>query len=130
MTGRPGLPAPGRTWQVPDGWVRDIPKWRRTAVWGTLLGPGLATRNPYAGFGLLVLAVASVGDLRDGVVLAATLGFLHGLGRAAALLRAVRDAASADFMHSIIQSMRWRAIDGVALLGASGFAVMTLALHR
>lgn len=126
-TGRPGLPPPGRTWQVPERWVRDGPQWRRTVVWGSLLGPGLVTRNPYAGFGLLILAVASVGDLRDGVALSAVLGFLHGLGRAVALLRAVRDAASADYMQSIIESMRWRAIDGAALLAVTGLAMTTLA---
>ena len=49
----------------------------------TLLGPVFATRNPYAGFGLLFLILCSVGSIRLGVALAVTLGLLHSLARGA-----------------------------------------------
>ncbi len=129
VTGRPGLPAPGRTWQVPGKWVDKVPRWRRTLVWGSLLGPGFLTRNPYAGFGLLPLVVASFGNLRVGIVIAAMVGLLHGTGRALALLRDVRGIASADYMQSLIRSMRWRTFDGLALLALTGLALMMVALR-
>lgn len=129
ITGRYGLPPPGLTWQVPARWVSHAPKWRRTVVWGSLLGPGFVTRNPYAGFGLLPLAVASMGELRGGIALAMTLGMLHGLGRAFALLRHVRDVASPNYMDSIVKSMRWRTCDGFALLTVAGIAVVALAFN-
>lgn len=128
-TGQRGLPPPGRTWQVPAEWVRAIPNWRRTLVWGSLLGPGFATRNPYAGFALLPLVVASIGNVWIGIWLAATLGFLHSTGRALALLRDMRDIASADYMQSVMRSMRWRTFDGLALLAITGAAVMTIAFR-
>jgi hypothetical protein len=128
-TSRPGLPAPGRTWQVPAGWVDRTPPWRRSLVWGSLLGPGLATRNPYAGFGLLLLAVASVGNLRAGVVFAAAIGLLHATGRVLGLVRDLRTAVSADYLQSVMRSLRWRRLDGFALLFFAGLAAMTIALR-
>ena len=129
VAGRPGLPAPGRSWQVPSRWVDNVPRWRRILTWGALLGPGFATRNPYAGFGLLVLAVCSVGNIRLGVALAAALGLLHGLARGLALLRDTRHVAVTDYLESVARSMRWRALDGLTLLAAAGAASMTLLVH-
>lgn len=126
VLGGRGLRAPGRRWQVPSHWVGQVSRWRRVAVWGTLLGPGFATRNPYAGFGLLPVVVAAAGSLRSGIVLAALLGLLHGLFRALALLRDTRNIASFDYMNSIKKSMYWRTADGMALLGASGLALSAL----
>ena len=60
VSGRRGLPPPGRGWQVPQTMLIDASPRRRLAVWGALLGPGLLTRNPFAGFGLLPFAVAAV----------------------------------------------------------------------
>lgn len=125
-TGRPGLPAPSRTWQVPAAWVDHVPRWRRTAVWGALLGPGLFTRNPYAGFWLLPLIAASVGSIRVGVAFAAIAGVLHSTGRALALLRDVRQIESANYLQSVFKTLRWRKFDGLALLAAVGIAVTWL----
>jgi hypothetical protein len=119
--GRPGLPAPGRTWQVPARWVDGAPAWRKVLVWGTLLGPGFATRNPYAGFGLLPLAVAAIGRPLLGGALAALLGLLHGMTRAVALFREVR-RHDQDYLSSVARSLRWRALDGAALLAVSAAA--------
>jgi hypothetical protein len=127
--GRPGLPPPGRSWQVPSQWVDNVPKWRRVLVWGSLLGPGFATRNPYAGFGLLPLVLASVGNLRLGVLLAALLGLMHAAGRAVALLRDTHSGAAADYLHVVMRSLRWRTLDGLALLTVAGAALMIIVAH-
>ena len=91
VSGRRGLPPPGRSWQVPQTMLIDAPVRRRVLVWGALLGPGFATRNPYAGFGLLPLAVASMPGTGAGLAVGAAVGLAHGTARAAALLRDVRD---------------------------------------
>jgi hypothetical protein len=85
--GRTRPAPPGSRWQVPSGWVRGVSRRRRFMVWGSLLGPGFATRNPYAGFWLLPLAVAAVGDIGYGVWLAAAIGAAHSTGRALAVAR-------------------------------------------
>jgi len=120
---------PGTTWQVPSAWVLNTPRWRRTMIWGSLLGPGFATRNPYAGFGFLVLAVAAAGGLRHAVLLAAAIGVAHGTGRAAALLRGLREADGGSYLRSMMRSMYWRAFDGYALLAVAGLSV-TVCLHH
>lgn len=125
----PGLRPPGRNWQVPGKWVAGRSASWRILVWGSLLGPGFATRNPYAGFWVLPLTVTAVGSLRFGVAFAAALGLLHAGGRAAALLRDVRSAASADYLNSVLRSMHWRAFDGLALLAIGGAAISMMALH-
>lgn len=126
---RPWPPAPGRTWQVPAAWVDRVPPWRRILVWGSLLGPGFATRNPYAGFAMLPLAAASAGGLSGGIALAAAIGLVHATGRALGLLRDMRGIASADYLQVVLNSMRWRMIDGAALLVMAGLAVTALALR-
>jgi hypothetical protein len=128
-SGRTGLPPPGRAWQVPARWVDNVPPWRRILIWGSLLGPGFATRNPYAGFGLLLLIVCSTGSLRLGVALAVTLGLLHSLARAATLLRDVHQPPGTDYLDLLARSMRWRALDGLALLTIAGAAATTIIFH-
>lgn len=129
ISGRPGLPPPGRSWQVPARWVDNVPRWRRILIWGSLLGPGFATRNPYAGFGVLFLIVCSAGSIRLGVALAVTIGLLHGLARAAALLRDIHRPQGADYLNRLARSMRLRALDGVALLTIAGAATATIVFH-
>jgi hypothetical protein len=126
--GRRARPTPpGSRWQVPANWVRGVSRRRRFMVWGSLLGPGFATRNPYAGFWILPLAVAAVGDLGYGVLLAAAIGAAHSTGRALGLLRAVKDVDVNSYLQSTLRSMYWRAADGFALLVAAGAAAMTYA---
>ena len=91
LSGGRGLPPPGRGWQVPQTMLIDASPRRRLAVWGALLGPGFATRNPFAGFGLLPLAVASMPDPAAAVALGVAAGLAHGAARGAALLRDVRE---------------------------------------
>ena len=122
-------PPPGSRWQVPSEWVRGVSRRRRFVVWGSLLGPGFATRNPYAGFWLLPLAVGAVGTIGYGVLLAAGIGAAHSTGRALGLLRDARDADVNSYLQSTLRSMYWRMADGFALLAAAGAAAMTYA-HR
>ena len=115
--GRARPAPPGSRWQVPQTMVAGVSRRRRVLVWGAILGPGFATRNPYAGFGLLPLAVAAVGSIPAGIALAAVIGVAHGTGRALALLRDARPRLAApDPMALVLTSMRWRTLDGVALL--------------
>jgi hypothetical protein len=122
----PGLSAPGRTWQVPQGLVKGTQRSRRLVVWGLLLGPGFLTRNPYAGFGFLVLAVATPANVGKGVLVGAAIGGGHGVARGAALIRDARRAADVDFMNAARASLQWRAVDGFVLLVGSGLAGGTL----
>jgi len=94
ITGRPILRAPGTGWQVPQAMLLGARPARRVLVWGALLGPGLATRNPYAGFGALPLAVAAVRGPLAGLAAGAAVGAAHGTARAAALLRDVRELSA------------------------------------
>jgi hypothetical protein len=115
LTGARGLPAPGRRWQVPQTMLINVSPRRRVLVWGAILGPGLVTRNPYAGFGVLPLALAamrldgpgltglgltglgltglglSTAGIPAGLALGAAIGVAHGGARAIALLRDVRE---------------------------------------
>lgn len=91
MSGRRGLSPPGRAWQVPQTMLIEVAPRRRVLVWGALLGPGFATRNSFAGFGLLPLAVTAMPGIGPAVALGAGIGLAHGTARALALLRDVRD---------------------------------------
>lgn len=115
-TGRLRPRAPGTRWQVPQTMVMGASRRRRLLVWGSILGPGFLTRNPYAGFFLLPLLVAAAGQERSAVLLAAAIGLAHGTGRALALLRDARPGASADPMRLVLTSMHWRRFDGISLL--------------
>jgi hypothetical protein len=96
LAGRRGLPPPGRRWQVPQTMMIDAPPRRRVLVWGAILGPGFLTRNPYAGFAILLLAVAAMPGLAAGLALGAAIGAAHGGARAVALLRDVRELHQAQ----------------------------------
>ena len=123
LGGRLRLPPPGTRWQVPQAMVIGVSRWRRMLVWGSILGPGFVTRNPYAGFGLLPIAVATAGGVRSAAVLGAVIGLAHAAGRALALLRDARPRRAAlDPMRLVLTSMRWRTLDGFALLVIAGTA--------
>ncbi len=123
-TGIPAIKPPGSSWQVPQSFVLSQSRQRRTLVWGAILGPGLATRNPYAGFGMLPLSVAALGSVRAGLLVAAAIGIAHGTGRAVALQRYAVSIDGADYMRSVLKSMYWRQYDGLALLMIGSIAVI------
>jgi hypothetical protein len=128
VTGKLSLRPPGRKWQVPQTMVLGVSGRRRILVWGSILGPGFLTRNPYAGFGLLPIAVATADGVRAAAILAAAIGLAHGSGRALALLRDARPAAAAmDPMRLVLVSMYWRTFDGCVLLVIAGVAIAACA---
>jgi hypothetical protein len=126
-TGIHGLAPPGSNWQVPQSFVVGTSRHRRVLTWGAILGPGFFTRNPYAGFGLLPLGVAALDSVAAGALIAAAIGFAHGTGRALALLRDARATDASGYLASVLRSMYWRTVDGIALLALGGMAVLALA---
>ncbi len=142
LAGLGRLTAPGRRWQVPQSMMIDASPWRRVLVWGALLGPGFATRNPYAGFGLLPIAVAAVASSRPwaGVALAVAIGLAHGGARAAALLRGIEGPAvlargdhpeppagqpdAAGQLDLLLRTVYWRRLDGAMLLVVAATATV------
>jgi hypothetical protein len=137
LTGLRGLVAPGRRWQVPQTMMIGASPRRRLLVWGAILGPGLLTRNPYAGFGLLVLVVAAMhaGGAAAALAAAGAIGLAHGAARAAALLRDVGEhqaepagSAATAQLGLLLKTVYWRRCDGVALLAAALIAA-ALAVH-
>lgn len=131
------LAVPGRRWQVPQSMLIDASPWRRVLVWGAVLGPGFATRNPYAGFGLLPIAVAAMAASQPaaGVVLAAVIGLTHGGARATALLRDIasgQQAAAPDAsgqLELLLRTVYWRRLDGVMLLAVAVMATAASVSH-
>jgi hypothetical protein len=128
-TGRTYPAAPTIMRQVPSAWVRHANPWQRILIWGSILGPGFVTINPYAGFALLALTLASIGNLHDAVIVAASIGALHGIGRSLALLRDVRGWGPADYKEAMRRQKYWRKLDGVLLLVIGGIAVAAF-IHR
>jgi len=128
IAGRRRLPPPGRSWQVPQSMLIGASARRRVVVWGALLGPGFATRNPYAGFWLLPLAVAAMPGLRAGLAVGAAIGLAHGTARAAALLRDVRDRSQpATHIDALLKAIYWRRLDAVLLAAGAAAAAAALA---
>lgn len=133
LAGRTGLAVPGRRWQVPQSMVINASPRRRLLVWGAILGPGFLTQNPYAGFGLLPLAVAAMRAAGSGacLALATAIGLAHGTARAAALIHDLRQPAPADpagQLDVLLKIVYWRRLDGAALLTAAA-AAAAASLH-
>jgi hypothetical protein len=128
VTGRGGLPVPGRRWQVPQTMMIDASPRRRVLVWGAILGPGFLTRNPFPGFGLLLFVVAAMrlGGFGPGLALAAAIGLAHGTARGAALLRDIGGQPVATGPGSqldlLLKAVYWRRWDGAALLAVAATA--------
>jgi hypothetical protein len=116
--------APGRRWQVPQDLLIGASGVRRVLVWGAILGPGFLTRNPYATFGILPVLVAAAGRLPAAIAIGGLAGAAHAAGRAGALLR---DSASPQHQPFalLLRSLRWRVLDGLALLTMAGAAIVT-----
>jgi len=133
LSGRRGMAPPGRAWQVPQAMLIKVRPRQRVVVWGALLGPGFATRNPFAGFGMLPLAVTAMPGVGAAVVVGAGIGLAHGTARASALLRDARDLSAAPaepepepaagqpstHLEMLLKAMYWRRLDGAVLLTAA-----------
>ncbi len=123
---------PGLAWQVPSGWINRRPAVLQTLTWGMTLGPGLVTRNPYAGMWLLPLLLALNRGLLTSVVIGLLIGAAHGSARAVGILSNRKQIESdMEYAHLKIlgAQLRWSYIDGLALMLAAGaLAAYTLSL--
>ena len=120
-----GLPfrPPGLAWQVPSRWINGRPAIVQALTWGSILGPGLVTRNPYAGMWLLPFLLVLNHSLPMAVVVGIGVGIAHGGARVLGVLSNRRHMdMDTDYAHLRIlgAQMRWQYIDGLVLLLAAG----------
>jgi len=109
-------------WQVPSHWIRGRPAIVQTLIWGTSLGPGLVTRNPYAGIWLLPFLIVLDRNLPMTLFVGIAVGAVHGGARAVGVLRN-RSCISTDadaYLKIMGAQQRWQYLDGLALLLAAG----------
>ncbi len=113
--------APSLTWQVPAHWVEKRSATVQSLIWGASLGPGLVTRNPYAGIWLLPLLLALNQNLLIAAGVGIAIGIAHGGARALGVVRN-RTCIEATQAHLLIlgEQWRWKYLDGLALLLAAG----------
>ena len=110
-------------WQVPSRWIDGRPAMVQALIWGTTLGPGLVTRNPYAGIWLLPLLIALNQSLLIAMVVGIAAGIAHGGARVLGVLSNRRSMdMDEEYAHLKIlgAQFRWQYIDGLALLVAAG----------
>ena len=110
------LRVPTSRWQVPAHWVAGPNALRRVAVWGVTLGPGLVTRNPYAGMWMILPLLAAVGNPTAGLEAGVAVGLLHGAMRASGIAH-IAVAWRGNVHRALMAYFGWRLIDGVMLLG-------------
>lgn len=120
-----GLPlrVPGLAWQVPSGWVSGRPAMLQALIWGTTLGPGLLTKNPYAGMWLLPFLLALNHGWMIAMAVGTAVGVAHGGGRVLGVLSNRRHMdVDVNYAHLRILAaeLHWLYIDGLALLLAAG----------
>ena len=107
----------------------------QTLIWGTTLGPGFVTKNPYAGMWLLPLLVALNHDVLMTITVAMAVGAVHGGARAIGVLRNRKciDMDVSAHLRILSAVSRWQYIDGLALLLAAGalgaYALSLLGAH-
>ncbi|HET8908269.1 MAG TPA: hypothetical protein VFN11_15035, partial [Ktedonobacterales bacterium] len=111
----------------PAQWLQGRTALAQTLIWGTALGPGLITWNPYAGMWFLLIVLTWSRDALAVVVLGMCIGLVHGVTRALAILYAHRNRGVCGIGFGLTQ-WRWRVADGSLLLGAAGSCI-ALALH-
>ena len=114
---------PSLNWQVPSAWVRERSSRAKIAIWGALLGSGLFTRNPYAGMWLVPLALALVGNPRAGALVGLVAGGAHGIARALGVRSNIRVRRGRADIALVVDQLRWKLVDGLALLVAAGILV-------
>jgi hypothetical protein len=117
---------PSSPWQVPARWLLGRAEWARVGIWGLALGPGLLTRNPYAGMWLPLLILCIPGSPRMGLLLGLSVGSTHGLARSIGILLGGQTRSP---WSVVSEQLRWRTVDGLFLL-FSGTALAVLALSE
>ena len=120
----------GLSWQVPAHWLLGRSSLARTLVWGTILGPGLATRNPYAGMWLLPLLITLSPTVFVAMVTGMAVGAAHGGARAVGVLSNERHRDITCSPVVVLGAQRhWQFMDALALsLAAGALGAYVLAL--
>jgi hypothetical protein len=118
------LSPPSSSWGVPARWVRGRGMGSRTVIWGTALGPGLITKNPYAGMWLLPLLMWSATGAIAGAVVGLGAGLAHGSMRAWGVRSNARKGGGS---HAImLRQLYWRYVDGAVLLFAAAALAVSM----
>jgi hypothetical protein len=112
---------------VPAGWVCNKRPIRQVTVWGAMLGPGLATRNPYAGIWLLPFLLGCLPGLVLAGAAGALVGAAHGAGRAFGIIHTMDSSYAAQVVS--LRLLRWRFVDGLVLM-AMGCYLLTSFVAR
>lgn len=115
------VPVPTLPFGTPSSWLRGRGSRAQAAIWGATLGPGFATRNPYAGMWLAVLALGVIDPVVHASVVGCVAGAGHGFARSVGIALNIRRRATP--FEVMAARMHWRLVDGVALIGAAGVIV-------
>lgn len=111
----------GSSWQVPARWLQGRSPFVQMLVWGSTLGPGFMTRNPYAGIWLLPLLLILHANIWLNIEVGIVIGMIHGGSRAVGILvarRRLNTCGSSMLLH--LAQWRWRLADGLLLLFIAG----------
>jgi hypothetical protein len=105
------------TWQVPARWISGAGALRRAFIWGCVLGPGVLTRNPYAGMWMMPILLTVASGPGRGAIAGAATGAAHGVSRAAVTLQLIRkrSGGTRNPTEIVLRQLRWRAADGLML---------------
>lgn len=93
----------------------------QTVIWGACLGPGVITRNLYAGMWLLPFLILLNNNLFTAIIIGMAIGVAHGSTRALGVLHN-RKQMEKNCTHLLIlgTQLHWKYIDGLVLLLAAG----------
>lgn len=112
-----GVPVPTLPFGTPSSWLRGRGPRAQIAIWGTTLGPGFATRNPYASMWVAVSALCMIEPASHASLVGAVAGGSHGLARSAGIALNIRRQATP--FEVMAARIHWRFVDGAALLGVA-----------
>lgn len=101
---------------MPARWLHRRNHVARWLVWGVALGPGFVTRNPYAGFWLLI----PIGGVSGHWMLPAIIGAAHGAARAVGIMRNMRMSVDGASVGDWGGWLALRRADGLAMLFGVG----------
>lgn len=113
----------GSRWGVPASWITDRNNALRTAIWGCVLGPGLFTRNPYAGMWFLPLLLANAASPRQGLVLGALTGVAHGVSRMLTIFGSHKCELGSKAAGIMLKRAKYAQLDGRVLLFVAGMTI-------
>ncbi len=83
-----------------------------------MLGPGVITVNPYASIWVIVIVLLVAGSGGFAIWIGAGIGLAHGAGRAIGIMH--QSANCSDPFPVMASQIRWKQLDGIALLIAFG----------